>query len=162
MPEATGSAVRVRPMTDGDAAEVAGLSGQLGYPSETEQIRERFRALSREPDSSVFVAERDDGRLAGWIHVLARRFLESDHYAEIAGLVVDAGARRGGVGRALIGAAEAWARERGCVTLRVRSNTRRVEAKPFYERMGYRVVKTQYVFEKKAPPGGARGRDGGP
>ncbi|PYT17392.1 MAG: hypothetical protein DMF51_02620 [Acidobacteria bacterium] len=47
-------------------------------------------------------------------------------------------------------AAEEWAREHGCVMVRVRSNMKRVEAKPFYERMGYRVVKTQYVFEKTA------------
>ncbi len=148
-----GSGVRVRAMMVADAAGVAVLSGQLGYPASAEQIEARFRGLSREPDSSVFVAEGEDGRLAGWIHVLARRFLESDLHAEIAGLVVDAGARRGGVGRALIEAAEDWARERGCATVRVRSNMRRVEAKPFYERMGYRVVKTQYVFEKSARAG---------
>jgi len=137
-------------MTVVDAAAVAALSGQLGYPASAQQIEERFRGLSREPDSTVFVAELDDGRLAGWLHVLARRFLELDRYTEIAGLVVDAGARRSGVGKALITAAETWARERGCSTVRVRSNMRRVEAKPFYERMGYRVVKTQYVFEKTA------------
>jgi len=141
-------ALRIRPMTDRDAGEVALLSAQLGYPATADVVRERFRALSRDPDSSIFVAERDDGRLAGWIHVVAQRFLETDHHTEIAGLVVDTGARRSGVGRALIDAAEAWTRERGCVTVRVRSNMKRVEAKPFYERMGYRVVKTQYVFEK--------------
>jgi len=142
--------VRIRAMTVVDAAEVAALAGQLGYPASAQQIEDRFRGLSREPDSSVFVAQGEDGRLAGWIHVLERRFLELDRYAEIAGLVVDAGARRSGVGRALITAAEEWARERGCAMVRVRSNTKRVEAKPFYERMAYRVVKTQYVFEKTA------------
>ena len=142
--------MRVREMTVVDAVAVAGLTGQLGYPASAQQIEERFRGISREADSSVFVAEGDDGRLAGWIHVLARGFLELDRYVEIAGLVVDAGARRSGVGKALITEAERWARERGCSTVRVRSNMVRVEAKPFYERMGYRVVKTQYVFEKTA------------
>jgi len=148
MGEATKGALRIRLMTDRDAEGVALLSGQLGYPATADVVRERFRVLARDPDSSIFVAERDDGRLAGWIHVVAQRFLETDHHTEIAGLVVDAGARRSGVGRALIGAAEAWTRERGCIRVRVRSNMKRVEAKPFYERMGYRVVKTQYVFEK--------------
>ena len=61
---------------------------------------------------------------------------------------MDAGARRLGVGKALVLAAEEWAHGHGCVTMRVRSNMKRVEAKPFYERLGYRVVKSQYVFEK--------------
>ena len=148
-------------MTVVDAAEVAALAGQLGYPASAQQIEDRFRGLSREVDSSVFVAQGEDGRLAGWIHVLERRFLELDRYAEIAGLVVNAGARRSGVGRALIAAAEEWAREHGCVMVRVRSNMKRVEARPFYERMGYRVVKSQHVFERAVRTGPKCGGDEG-
>ena len=153
VPGTRGSGVRVRPMSARDVDEVAALSEQLGYPATAPQVEERFRSLGQEPDSSVFVAEGADGRVAGWLHVLARGFLESDRYAEIGGLVVDAAARRSGVGRALVSAAEEWAREHGCATVRVRSNMKRVEARPFYERMGYRIVKTQYVFEKTVRTG---------
>lgn len=142
----------VRSMTARDAGAVAALSGQLGYPSTPEQVTMRFRNLARDPDSAVLVAEDRNGNLLGWVHASGRRFLESDPFAEIGGIVVDAGSRRRGVGRALLLEAEKWARERGYTTLRIRSNMKRTEARPFYERMGYQVVKSQYVFEKTVGP----------
>jgi GNAT superfamily N-acetyltransferase len=139
---------RVRPMTERDARVVAHLAGQLGYPSTEAQIRRRFESVSGDPASAVFVAEDEDGRIVGWTHVIARIFLESDPYAELAGLVVDRSARRQGAGRALVAEAEAWAKSRGYATMRVRSNVKRVEARPFYEGRGYVIGKSQHVYEK--------------
>ncbi len=140
--------MRIRSMTARDAREVAALSSQLGYPSTAAEIEKRFRAAAQAPDSALDVAETDDGRVVGWVHVVGRHFLESEPYVEIAGLVVDAGARRHGVGWALVAEAETWAKERGYGTMRIRSNTARVEARPFYEQVGYEIIKTQYVFRK--------------
>ncbi len=140
--------VRVRPMTERDARVVADLAGQLGYPSTEAQIRSRFESVSGDPGSAVFVAEDEDGRILGWTHVIARVFLVSDPYAELAGLVVDRTARRKGAGRALVSAAETWAVGRGYRTMRVRSNVKRVEARPFYEGRGYVIGKSQHVYEK--------------
>ncbi len=141
----------VRPMTEGDAPEVAGLSGQLGYPSTAAQIRRRFERLSVDTESAVFVAEGEGGRIAGWVHVLGRCFLELDPYAELGGLVVDAAGRRKGAGRALVTAAEEWAARHGYDTMRVRSNMKRIEARPFYEGMGYAITKAQNVYQKALP-----------
>ena len=140
--------MRVRSMTERDAPAVADLAGQLGYPSTEAQIRRRFESVSDDPGSAVFVAEDEAGHVVGWTHVVARSFLESDPYAELAGLVVDRTARRRGVGHILVSAAETWAAERGYATMRVRSNVKRVEARPFYEGMGYVIGKTQNVYEK--------------
>ncbi len=141
-------AMRVRPMAARDAGQVAVLSGQLGYPSSPREIERRLGGVSRRSDNAVLVAEALDGKVVGWAHVLGRDFLESDAYAELAGLVVDAAARRQGIGRALVSAAEAWALDRGYAAMRVRSNVTRVEARPFYERMGYAIVKSQNVYRK--------------
>src|SRR2546425_9851939 len=103
----------VRPMTEGDAPEVAGLSGQLGYPSTVAQISRRLERLSVDTESAVFVAEGEDGRIAGWVHVLGRWFLESDPYAELGGLVVDAAARPKGAGGGLLAPAGEWAARPG-------------------------------------------------
>lgn len=138
----------VRGMTARDAEAVSRLSGQLGYPSSAEDVARRFRALLEEPDAALLVAEEGDGRLAGWIHVRGRRFLTSDAFAEIDGLVVEASARRKGTGRRLVRAAEEWARGRGYAVLRIRSNVTRNEARPFYEAMGYEVIKSQWVFRR--------------
>ena len=140
--------MRVRPMTERDARAAADLSGQLGYPSTAEQIRRRLGRLSDDPESAVFVAESGDGRVVGWVHVVGRCLLELDPYAELGGLVVNAAARREGAGRALVSAAEEWAAGRGYVIMRVRSNMKRVEARPFYEGAGYAIVKSQNVYEK--------------
>jgi len=140
--------VRVRPMTERDTRVVADLAGQLGYPSTEAQIRRRFDSVSGDPGSAVFVAEDEDGRIVGWTHVIARVFLESDPYAELAGLVVGRTARRKGAGQALVSAAETWAVGRGYRTMRVRSNVKRVEARPFYEGRGYVIGKSQHVYEK--------------
>lgn len=136
-------------MTERDAGSVAALAGQLGYPSTPEQIRERFAILSRDPDSATFVGEDESGRVVGWAHVTGRRQLESEPYAELAGLVVDASARRKGAGQALVSSAEAWAKGRGYPSMRVRSNVKRAEARPFYEGIGYVIGKTQNVYLKE-------------
>jgi ribosomal protein S18 acetylase RimI-like enzyme len=57
-------------------------------------------------------------------------------------------ARRRGVGRRLVDGAEAWARERGLSSMRLRSRVTRVEAHAFYRRLGYEPVKQQLQFRK--------------
>ena len=75
--------------------------------------------------------------------------LEMGERVEIVGLVVDSVARRSGVGRALVAAAEHWARSRGIDEVFVRSNVVRPESHPFYERIGYLLSKTQHVYRKR-------------
>lgn len=140
--------MRVREMTKRDAPAAAGLSGQLGYPSTVAQIERRFEKVSGDPESSLFVAEDEDGRVVGWVHVVGRFYLETDPHAELGGLVVDAAARRKGAGKALVSAAEAWAASRGYGSMRVRSNVKRVEARAFYEAAGYDIIKSQNVYLK--------------
>jgi Acetyltransferase (GNAT) family. len=84
----------------------------------------------------------------GWGHVGSRLLLESDPFAELLGLVVDARRRSGGVGARLVEEAERWAVARGHFTIRVRSNVIREDAHRFYFRSGYRLSKRQAVFTK--------------
>jgi len=48
----------------------------------------------------------------------------------------------------LVEAAEDWARKKGCTSLRLLSNVVRERALGFYVRLGYDVLKTEYVFQK--------------
>ena len=68
---------------------------------------------------------------------------------EVAGLVVDEKCRGRGIGRALMGRAESWAREHGCAMVSLRSNVIRSEAHAFYQGLGYSLVKTQHAFRRK-------------
>jgi GNAT superfamily N-acetyltransferase len=138
----------VRPITLSDSREVASLSNQLGYPSSASVIEKRLGKMTLGAEFGAFVAEATDGAIAGWIHVFGVQFLQEDAFAEISGLVVSANSQGQGVGKALLEAAEKWARENGYTGIYVRSNTKRSQAPPFYERRGYNTVKTQYVFHK--------------
>ncbi|HZI89561.1 MAG TPA: GNAT family N-acetyltransferase [Candidatus Polarisedimenticolia bacterium] len=142
------STTTVREMTAEDAERVAALSGQLGYPSTPDQIRHRLLGIEAHPEARVFVACDAVGRVQGWVHVYGHRQLESGGAAEVGGLVVDEEARGQGMGRALMAAAESWARERGYERLTLRSNVVRDEAHRFYQRLGYTIVKSQHKFQK--------------
>jgi GNAT superfamily N-acetyltransferase len=131
-----------------DAAELARLSGELGYPMSIDAMGPALlRLLS---DMRHFIAVADDGgRLLGWMHVEQRTSMQSADRAELIGLVVDGGARRRGTGRALVEAAEQWAQSRGLATLTVRSNVTRPVSHPFYEALGYVREKTQHFYRKR-------------
>ena len=142
---------RVRPARVEDAAAVAGLAKELGYDADAASMAGRLERHARRDDSAVFVAVDGGGRIAGWVHVFATDILEYGPRAEIGGLVVGAAWRARGAGRALVAAAERWAAGRGFGAMRVRSNVVRAEARRFYERLGYRVTKTQNNFHKDLP-----------
>ena len=144
---------RIRPVTSEDAAAVAALSGQLGYPVAAEAIAARLERLLGREDQLVLAAVADDGELAGWIHAAEQDLVEAERRCEILGLVVDGRRRRGGIGRGLVAEAERWAASRGLRQMSVRSNVAREESHPFYEAQGYGRVKTQQVYRK--PIGGS-------
>lgn len=142
------SAIRVA--TIADAAEIARLSAQLGYPAPVETFAARLRRLLDSRVHAVLVAVSDaDRHLAGFIALEQRITLESGERVEIVGLVVDADARRGGVGRSLVTAAEQWAGDHGLGEVFLRSNVVRPEAHPFYEGLGYTRTKTQHAYRKR-------------
>jgi len=142
------ASVSIRPAAPADAPRLAALSTQLGYPMTPEEADERLEDLSRHADHTLLVAD-EGGRAAGWIQVSLTRIFESPVSAEIAGLVVDAEARGRGIGAALVAAAEDWAAEHGCGTVRVRCNVVRERAHAFYRREGFREIKEQKVFERR-------------
>ena len=72
-----------------------------------------FRARS---DGEVFVAEREDGSVAGFVEVGSRPYAdgcETSPVGYIEAWYVDPDVRRSGYGRGLLKAAENWARSRG-------------------------------------------------
>ena len=145
-------AVEVAAAEPRDAAELARLSTQLGYPMTQAQALERLAAIAGHSDHRLLVARRAAPvpvRLAGWLQVSRPRIFETPDSAEIAGLVVDEEQRGRGIGPMLLRAAEDWARASGCAALRVRSNVIRGRAHTFYVREGYAEIKRQKVFEKR-------------
>ncbi len=140
--------VTLRAATLADAARMAELSGTLGYPNEAADLAARLSRLLPRDGELVLVAEVPPGRVVGWAYAVQRESLEAPARCELLGLVVDAGARRRGVGRQLVRAVEEWAAGRGLDRMVVRSNVARPESHPFYEGIGYERVKTQHTYSK--------------
>jgi GNAT superfamily N-acetyltransferase len=131
-----------------DAAAIAGLSTQLGYPTRPEDVEFRLRDVLDRPGGAVLVAE-DEGEVVGWIHVFGNHTIETEPFALIMGLVVDETRRGRGIGASLVEAATEWATGQGYRAIRVRSNVVRERAHSFYERLGFARVKSQVVFVKQ-------------
>jgi GNAT superfamily N-acetyltransferase len=139
---------KIRPPRGSDHARMADLAGQLSYPTTPEEIARRLDGLKGSGDHAVFVAELASGEIAGWIAVFVYRTVEADARAEISGLVVDERFRSQRIGERLLERSEEWARERACATIGLRSNVIRERAHTFYQRHGYKHIKTQKSFRK--------------
>lgn len=142
------NALKIRRAKAADAAQLAVLTGQLGYPATTAQIHERMRRIQPASQNAVFVADAANYGVIGWLHVSKEPLLESETRAEVNGLVVAEGQRSLGAGARLLAAAEEWARKHGCKSMSVRSNVIRERAHKFYERHGYEHYKSQKSFRK--------------
>jgi GNAT superfamily N-acetyltransferase len=139
--------VIIRRAVVGDAADVARLSGQLGYPVVQGVLAERLGRIQARNDQLVLVAL-VGGRAGGWLQAQAAEIIESGFRVEIVGLIVDESMRRRGLGRRLVREAENWAAGLGAQTVVVRTNVVRAESPIFYRTMGYRQTKTQHVYRK--------------
>ena len=141
--------MKIRRAKPADAARIAVLCGQLGYPAKTREMSARLRQALKERNGACFVAETLEHGVIGWVHVSVTPLLEVERRAEVNGLVVDEPVRSHGAGWLLLEAAERWARNSGCAAMSVRSNVIRNRAHRFYGRHGYEHYKTQKAFLKK-------------
>ena len=137
----------VREAFQSDAQRIASLALQLGYDVPVAHVQRRLREMNS--STAIFVAVVPRVGVVGWIGVTESTSLTSSHRAEVEGLVVEDEYRSNGIGNLLLDAAENWARHRGCTSLRLLSNIVRERAHQFYLRLGYEILKTEYVFQKQ-------------
>ncbi len=131
------TALRIRPAQTGDANDVAGLLGELGYPCTRDEAAERISRVLHDPRLFLVLAE-IDGVVCGLLAMDIRYSVtRGTDLARITALVVAANCARQGIGRHLLREAEAIARQAQVMRIEVTSNVRREAAHAFYLRCGY-------------------------
>jgi len=143
----TDSAPTIRPASESDAETIAALFTDEGYPAGPSDIVERLTRFGSD-FSRVVVAEHE-GELLGFIAVHAMpRFEHDDRILRVLALVVDAGARERGVGRALMAEAERIGAELGAAFIEITAGHHRPEARHLYESLGYDGSVAAYLRKK--------------
>lgn len=150
----------VRDARAGDAAALATLAGQLGYPTAVGTVAERIVKYFGNAEERVIVAELG-GTVVAWTSAALIDHFYTPRCVEISGLVVDASLRGKGIGAALLGEVKRWAAGFGVATVRLRANVIRTDAHRFYERRGFSRVKQQIVFETVVKPSAGDGAEAG-
>lgn len=139
--------IQLRPADRADATAIAALFTDEGFPAGPSDVVERLDHFGT-PQSRVVVAEHEEAIL-GFIAVHALpRFEHDDWILRVLALVVDAGARERGVGRALMAEAERIGREVGATFVEVTAGHHRPEARHLYESLGYDSSVTAYLRKK--------------
>lgn len=146
-PTAADPALTIRPATPADAEVIASLFTDEGYPAGPSDIVGRLARFGS-AESQVIVAEHE-GTVLGFIAIHAvPRFEHDDRFLRIVALVVDAGARERGVGRALIAEAERVGTELGAAFAEITAGHHRPEARRLYEALGYDASVAAYLRKR--------------
>lgn len=127
----------LRPAEARDAAALADLMTQLGYPSTPQDLSLRLRELAPDASYHVLVAELRGAVVGAAAGQVALGLERSGLFLRVIALVVDEAHVSQGLGRRLLAAIEAWGRGRGADASTLTSAHRRRAAHDFYERRGY-------------------------
>jgi RimJ/RimL family protein N-acetyltransferase len=138
--------IRIRPAEPGDAAALVALGRAVGSEPEgwllstsdwrsVADERRYLRSLRRYPHAAVFVAEASEGVVAR-LSVARDPHPSSYHVADL-GLIVAAGYRRRGIGRALLRQAVRWAEGAGIAKLELHVFPHNAPALALYESFGF-------------------------
>lgn len=143
--------VEIRQARPDDAAAIAELLAELGYPADAGSVRDRLGRLATEPGVTVVVAA-VDGDLAGLAGLRVENLIEHEEPAgRLIALVVSERHRRRGIGAALVRHIESEARARGCCRLVLTSADARAEAHAFYRRVGFDQTGRRFAMELEEP-----------
>jgi GNAT superfamily N-acetyltransferase len=139
--------ITIRPARQPDIPALALLMTELGYATTEADMQQRFALLQSNANYATWLAVCDT-TIAGMIGLLKNIYFEKNGiYVRIGALVVHAAYRNKGIGKLLIGKAEAWAAELGAREILVNSGNRaeRKVAHAFYQQLGFEPKTTGFV-----------------
>jgi len=135
----------VRLLHESDEFHHQGAPTHIRTSDEPLRAEAYVRHLLNEDNGTIMVAE-EDGGVVGLVHLAfyAQRrepTTAARSYADIGDIVVTDARRRSGVGRLLMDAAGAWARERGALDIELSVWEFNEGARALYESLGYHTAR---------------------
>ena len=147
--------MRVRAYRDADWSEWLRMSVALFPENAVEELAKGMKEFRTRSDFEVFLVERDDGSVAGFVEVGSRSYAdgcESSPVGYIEAWWVDPDVRRTGYGRALLAAAEDWARDQGYTEMGSDALLDNLTSHAAHHRAGYEEVGRVVQFRKPLTP----------
>lgn len=142
----------IREVKPSDRAEWLRMRIALWPGSDEDHERETGEYFRQpEPNTAVFVAERDHGKLGGFLEASIRYYAEgcdTRNVGYIEGWYVDTDLRLQSVGRRLVAAAEQWARQQGCREMASDCELNNVGSLKAHLAIGYEEVERAIHFRK--------------
>ena len=141
----------IRSYQDGDDAEWLRMRRALWDDCPDDQQVREMREILESDTEEVFFAGRPGGGLCGFVEAAIRPWAigyEARPVGYIEGWYVDEDVRRGGVGRALVEATEAWARSKGCRQMASDAELWNGISQQAHGALGYEETGRLVVFKK--------------
>lgn len=143
--------MRIRPIESRDWGDWRRMAEALLPDESPEDYDADVRALELRGDAAIFVAERPDGSVCGYVEVGFRAYADgcdTSPVGYIEAWYVDPDVRRGGYGRALLDAAESWSRSRGISEIASDALLDNTVSHAAHIRSGYSEVERIVQFRK--------------
>ena len=155
--------MRVRPYRDDDWSEWLRMTLLLFPDTAAEEHAAGMRDFRARDDGEVFVLAREAGGLAGFVEAGTRPYADgcdTGPVGYVEAWFVDPDARRAGHGRALLAAAERWARARGYREMASDALLDNEVSHRAHARAGYEEVGRVVQFRKPLDGGSGAGPAG--
>ena len=140
--------ILIRPAAEADYAGICKINREaLGYDFDVRDTERRLKKILSMPTELVAVAEAG-GTVVGYIHGSCYECTYSEPLKNILALAVMPNFQGKGAGRMLTSRLEEWAKNDGCIGVRLVSSSTRTGAHAFYRACGYDLRKEQKNFIK--------------
>ena len=147
----------VRQIQSGDESEWLRMRIALWPRHSAEKLHSEMQSMLSNPQcEAVFVAERPDGSLCGFAEVSLKEGTpgcSTSPVGYLEGWYVDPDQRQQGVGRRLVAAGEAWARERGCEEMASDAYSGNTVSRLAHAALGFEEVEVLAHFRKSLKAG---------
>lgn len=142
----------IRRITNADKLEWLRMRQALWPDHTTEEFAGQSEEILNDPMQPVFVVERSDGKLGGFLEAGTRKYAEgceSSPVGFIEGWYVDEDFREQGIGKALVAVAEDWARSQGLTEMASDTWLDNEVSIQAHLKMGYKETERLVHFVKK-------------